>query len=300
MFKEYLPQPDGYPHAHCATLVEFHEKLYCVWYVYPEEEHQDARMAISSFNSTLKRWTTAKLLLEGPGQSQGNPTPFVYGDKLYLLYVTLKSIYWNSAVLQLAEINPKSLKANYLWSYGLPEGTMIRHRPLIMGQKILIPAYYEKEKQTVILESQAPFKEIRPISTLDSGPIQGDLIKDTNQNLTLVLRGTGDTRKIVRAHSVDGGKSWPYVFRTPFECPLSGVAAHKDDNGNIFLLHNNTPEHKRTPLSLTTSKDQLKSMHKTIPVEFGEGEYSYPNLLRDSKGDLHLVYTHNRDKIGHY
>jgi predicted neuraminidase len=300
MYKEYIPQPEGYPHAHCASFILYNETLYCVWYVYHQEEFQNARLCIATFNPLLKRWSEAKILFDGRGHSQGNPTLFTHNGKLFLLYVMLEGLYWNSAKLHLAEINTPELRPKYLWKYDLPEGTMVRHRPIVKGNEIIIPAYLEKEKKSILLHGFDPFHNLEVSGELDSGPIQGDLLMDSDKELTWILRGTGSQRKVVRAHSVDGGKTWPYVFPTPLECPLSGIAAHRDHDSNIFVAHNNTSEHKRSPLSLSVSKDNLKSLYKSMPLEFGEGEYSYPDLLGDIHGNVHMVYTHNREKIGHY
>lgn len=300
MIKEYLPQPEGHPHAHCASLINFKNTIYCLWYVYHEEEYQNARISISSYNQIQGRWTPSKLILDSNGKSQGNPTAFVHDDNLYLLYVTLEGLYWNSSKLHLAKIHSTTLKAEHICSYDFPQGIMVRHRPIVNGQQILVPAYLEEEKQTVILAGNAPFTELSIVGKVEPGPIQGALLKDSEKDYTLILRGTSSERKVARAHSADGGKTWPYLFNTPFECPLSGVAAYQDDEGHIYIAHNNTFEHKRSPLSLSVSNDKLKSLHKSIDIETGDGEFSYPDLIADASGQLHLVYTHNRERIGHY
>lgn len=300
MYKEYLLQPPGFPHAHCASLVYHKDLVHCVWYVYKTEEYENARLAMATFNNTLKRWSQATLLFGDTGQSQGNPTLFVYKDKIYLLYTLLEGHYWNSARLHLAEINPLTKIPTHLWKYDLPKGTMVRHSPYVLGNQILVPAYLEDEKKTVILKGVEPFKSLEFFGELDPGPIQGDLIVDNPKEMTLVLRATAADRKIVRAHTIDGGKTWPYVFTTSFECPLSGIAAYRDPDGDIFVIHNNTQKHARTPLSLSITKDNFKSLYKSVELEFGQGEYSYPMMLGDNEGHIHLVYTHNREKIGHY
>ena len=46
--------------------------------------------------------------------------------------------------------------------------------------------------------------------------------------------------------------------------------------------------------------DNLKTLYKSMDIQFGSGEYSYPSLLMDFGGNLHLVFTNNREKIGHF
>lgn len=301
MIKEYLPQPEGYPHAHCASLITFKDNLYCLWYVYHEEEYQNARLCVSSFNQIRGRWSPSQLIFEQEGgKSQGNATAFIHNNQFYILYVTLEGLYWNSSKLHLASFNPNTSKAENICSYDFPQGIMVRHRPIVNGDKVLIPAYLEEEKQTVILEGNSPFTELSIVGEVEPGPIQGALIKESEKDYTLILRGTSSERKVARAHSADSGKTWPYLFNTPFECPLSGVAALKGDEGSIYIAHNNTSEHKRSPLSLSVSQDKLKSLYKSLNIETGDGEFSYPDLIEDGSGNLHLVYTHDRERIGHY
>lgn len=300
MFKEYLPQPEHYPHAHCASLIEFEKILYCVWYVYKEEEFQNARLVISSFNSSLKRWTQPILLLDRPGKSQGNPLFFKFKNELYLLFVFLEGHYWNSARLYISKCNPVLGQLSEPLRTNQPLGMMTRHRPLVKAEEVILAAYDEDKKQTVFLRGTPPFIDWQPISMLDPGPIQGDIIPMGEKETMIILRATDDRRKVIRAHSADDCHTFPFVYPTPLPCPLSGVAAHRDLEGNILVAHNNTDLHKRSPLSLSASNDGLKSIHKTIDIESGEGEFSYPDLYSDEEGKLHIVYTHNRDKIGHY
>ncbi len=300
MFKEYLPQPTGYPHAHCASLIFFKDTLYCVWYVYQKEEFLDAKLCISSFNLSLKRWTQPRLLLDRPGRSQGNPLFFIFNNELYLLFVFLEGHYWNSARMHVSKCEPELAKVSEPLKTNQAQGMMIRHRPWVNGEDVILPAYDEEKKQTVLLKGTPPFIDWQPISTLDPGPIQGDIISVGKKEAMIILRSTDNERKIIRAHSADSCRSFPFVYSTPLHCPLSGVAAHMDPSGALFVAHNNTDLHKRSPLSLSISKDGLKSIYKSIDIEFGDGEFSYPDLISDSKGNLHLVYTNDRDKIGHY
>lgn len=301
MFKEYLPQPEGFPHAHCASLALHRGSLFCAWYVYEKEEYTEGRLAVSQFNTSLKRWTQASLVLPYKGSSQGNPCLFSFGNELYLLFVLLEGHYWNSARLHIGRLNTGSMQLEDVHKFNCPQGLMVRHRPLIKDDGITIPAYDEEKNQTLIFDLKPPFKDLIQRGSLEPGPIQGEIVPFEKEDIMLVLRPTGDTRKIMRAHSADGGKSFPFpVYPTPFDCPLSGIAALKDKEGNILIAHNNTTEHKRNPLNLSSSRDGLKSLHKSMELQEGPGEYSYPSMIRDESNRLHLVYTNNREKIGHF
>lgn len=301
MLKEYLPQPEGFAHAHCASLNFHNGEIYCVWYVYNNEEYQNARLALSQFNNSLKRWTQPKLILPNQGKSQGNPCLFSFENEQYVLFVLLEGHYWNSAALHIGRLNHQRMELEDIHKFKVPQGIMVRHRPLISDSTVIIPAYDEDKNQTIIFEMKAPFKELVKRGSLEPGPIQGEIVPFKSQEIMMVLRPTNDGRMVMRAQSPDGGKSFPFpAYKTPFHCPLSGIAAARDSQGHLLVAHNNTEKHQRSPLNLSSSLDGLKSMYKSIEIQFGSGEYSYPSMVFDNNRALHLVFTNNREKIGHF
>ena len=301
MLKEFIPQPPNFKHAHCATIAQHKKEIYCVWYVYNTEEYSQAKLALSHFNFSLKRWSPAKLILPQQSLSQGNPCLFSFDNKLYIFYVLLDGHYWNSAVLHIGEYDFNKGEITNIYKLDAPKGLMVRHRPLLKTDHIILPTYDEESKRTIIYEMRPPFKTLKERAALDPGPIQADLISCPKDEIMLIMRDTSEKRKVMRTNSPDGGKTFPFpVYPSPFQCPLSGIAALKDREGNIIIAHNNTEIHQRTPLSLSLSKDNLKTLYKSMDIQFGSGEYSYPSLLMDFGGNLHLVFTNNREKIGHF
>lgn len=303
MKKEFLPQPSNYPHAHCASLVLHKGQVFCTWYAYPEDECKDAKIMLAAFDHSKRRWKESIMAFPNTKTSQGNPLLFSYQEKLYLLFVLLDGAYWNSAKTYISVFDEVKNEFEAPLKTNLEQGMMIRHRPQIHNGKFLLPAYDEKNFQSIIMTSKPPFMNYEKVGSLEPGPIQGDLLPtgpDDGKNMLWVLRGTGDARFVHRAHTMDGGKTFPFSYRTPFHCPLSGVAAVKLDEERIILAHNDTEEQKRTPLTLTFSKDTFKSRTGKWDLESSEGEYSYPSFVRDNEGNIHLAYTHNREKIGHY
>lgn len=302
MIKEFLFQPSDFPHAHCATLTLHKNEVYCCWYVYPEDECKDAKIVVANFDSSQRRWRDTLIAFPEIRKSQGNPLLFSFKEKLYLLFVILDGQYWNSAKTFISEFNEAKKEFSAPLKTELDLGMMIRHRPFIKEDGILLPTYDETTFQSMILKSSPPFLRYDKVGELDPGPIQGDFLHQDKESFLFVLRSTDDSRKVHRAHTMDGGKTYPFTYKTPFDCPLSGIAAlYVDDKKEkIVLAHNDTEEQKRTPLTLSFSKDTLKSRSGKWDLETSPGEYSYPSLLKDAQGNIHLVYTHNRQKIGHY
>jgi len=55
----------------------------------------------------------------------------------------------------------------------------------------------------------------------------------------------------------------------------------------------------RTPLSLILSMDEGKTWKIKKDLENGEGEYSYPAVIQDKEGIIHVIYTFKRTHIKH-
>lgn len=55
----------------------------------------------------------------------------------------------------------------------------------------------------------------------------------------------------------------------------------------------------RTPLSAAFSDDEGKSWRRVIDLETAPGEFSYPAVIQDVSGTIHIVYTCHRTEIKH-
>jgi len=64
------------------------------------------------------------------------------------------------------------------------------------------------------------------------------------------------------------------------------------------LAFNNNERH-RNPLTLALSEDEGETWPHKRDVVTGEGSFSYPAIIEDTEGLLHLTYTHCRRHIGH-
>lgn len=66
-------------------------------------------------------------------------------------------------------------------------------------------------------------------------------------------------------------------------------------DGRVLLVFNNTTK-GRTPLNLAVGSD---AEHFRIfqTLESDPGEYSYPAMIQDHAGDIHITHTWNRRRI---
>ena len=95
--------------------------------------------------------------------------------------------------------------------------------------------------------------------------------------------------------------SWSARPKLPIPNPDSSVAALRLQDGSL-LLAGNPLESGRYRLSLWRSTDQGRNWQEALVVEnsVDKGdEFSYPTLLQDRQGMIHLVYTWKRQLISH-
>ncbi len=286
-------------HAHCSSLCEHKEELYCCWYIYEQEEHKEGKIVISKFNKLKNHWSNPTVLTQQSG-SFGNPVLYSNGDDLELFYSKIYN-YWNdSEIFHLTIIDTVSYKTSPSSRIELPKGTMLRHRPQLVNQKTYIPAYDEKSMTTKIYSYSDDPTRWDLHAQIEGEFIQGDLTIFNNKEWQLFLRAAGDNKHIYRILSSDGGKSWDKPIQTKLPCPLSGIAARPISNSEILCCYNDTFEHKRTPISLNLSTNRGVSFYpKSLTIENTNIELSYPSLLIDSTNEIHITYTHGRKKIKH-
>ena len=302
MKKEFVYNPKDFNgHSHASCLAEHNGDIYLSWYVYEEEEHQKGQVVISKLNQETQEWSKAEFVFTNTRhQSQGNPVIFSHNGKLHLYFVILQGHYWDSAQIYYSCQNEQTKEWEVPTKVNVPNGIMVRHRPLLLGNKLLIPAYDEKDMTTVIYSVDGDMSQWRTVSRTEQKYIQADLLKFNEQECQMYLRDTTESRKVMKAVSSSAGSMWNNISETDLHCPLSGIAAIKLSKEQILVANNHTTEHKRNPLSLSLSKTRGLDFDNQIwHIDKTDIELSYPTLLQDTKNMIHLAYTYNRKMIKH-
>ena len=297
---DFLYNPPGLGiHAHCASIAQSPQgHLFVAWYAYPgEEDYKDARIVFTRKLAGASAWEKSREPFEAFGSSAGNPTLFLdrKTNILWMLFVLLKGTYWNDAVLH----SSYSLDLGATWSapspLGLPKGYMTRHPPLEAGGKLLLPAYDEVSQASILLQRSGPtWREYLRFE--ETKAIQAALVRDTTGRISAFFRPVKDPPVVWRAHSSDDARSWSHLIQTSLPCPLSGVSALSAP-GKLVVIYNHSTEHKRFPLSLSTSVDGGVSWSAPISIDNSAFEVSYPSFVADESGWAHGVYTFNRRMI---
>ena len=177
---------------------------------------------------------------------------------------------------------------------------MIRHRPLISTSGAIVPAYDEVSMTSKIYKFYNDPLNWQIHSELDGHYIQGDILSLNDNEFQLFLRAARDNVNVYRSVSPDKGKTWDFPKNTRLPCPLSGIAAIRDNQREIiFCCYNHTTAHKRTPISLNISFNNGVTFFTTpITLDDTEIELSYPSMLI-YEDELHITFTHGRRKIKH-
>lgn len=288
-------------HCHSPGLEKVGDRIFLTWYAYPEKEHEGAKICYSSCDiNNFKEWSKPKICFPQPGRlSQGNPTLFYdsKNDQLNLFFVVLKWTYWDSARV----MHSKYDSSNDSWTepqfIDTPEAIMTRHRPLVSQNKILIPAYDEKNLKTVIYESTHPYSNWREIYRFDDKAIQADLMRTGKDEILAFFRSSNDKKIVYRALSAEEGSNWTGLMGTTLLCPWSGIAAIKLNSQTIIVAHNDTEAHSRGLLSLSITHDKGLNFKPPIHLEGKDIEVSYPSLLALDEENFLLAYTFGRKMI---
>lgn len=113
------------------------------------------------------------------------------------------------------------------------------------------------------------------------------------------LQAIGRTRsgRIFETWSEDGGRSWTPLALTALPNPNAGIDAVTLRDGRHLLVYNHTTQ-GRSPLNVAVSRDGT-SWEAALVLEREPGEYSYPAVIQDADGRVHITYTWKRTRIKH-
>ena len=132
--------------------------------------------------------------------------------------------------------------------------------------------------------------------------LQPAVVALTEQHAVAALRDSGPGENQVQwSESTDGGQSWAQKSARAIPNPNSAVAMIGLRDGTLLMACNPIPGN-RNQLSLLRSTDQGDTWSLVRVVESSPDdreEFSYPALLQDHQGMIHLLYTWKRRGIRH-
>ncbi len=301
------------PQCHASTIEVSNGIPIASWFGGTEEKNDDVGIWVS--RKDKGKWSVPKEVANGVQEDGSrfpcwNPVLFKPKDRPLILFYKVGP-------------NPKEWWGLYMtseddgltWSapVKLPEGILgpIKNQPIqLTNGDILSPTSTESKKDgwRIYLEISKDMgltweKTEYLNDGKEFGAIQPAILNYKNGKLQLLSRT--DKEVITENWSEDFGKTWSKMESISLPNPNSGIDAVSLEDGRQLLVYNPTGNNwgDRVPLSIAISTDG-KKWNRILDLEpltektDKEGEeYSYPTMIQDTNGMIHIVYTWNRKTV---
>lgn len=309
--EEFIFTEAPFPSCHAATVAETPGGLVAAWFGGTRERHPDVGIWVSLqregkwmapvevangiVNDTLRYPTWNPVLYQVPGANlllffKRGPSPST----------------WKGMVTESAD-------QGVTWSAPrlLPEGFTgpVKNKPLLLKNGVLLcPSSTEGDGWRVHFERSSDFGQTwmktMPVVSWDRlDAIQPSILQHHGDTLQVLCRSRN--RAIVESWSYDNGLTWTPLAKTTLPNNNSGTDAVTLADGRHLLVYNhvlppgNEAKGPRTPLQVSLSPDG-KTWYAALVLEDSPvSQYSYPSVIQDSRGLVHVVYTWRRERIRH-
>jgi len=328
---EALPvSGDQVPSVHAVSAIATPDGgLRAYWFGGSREGASDVGIWTAALPPNGTSWSGQQVAIDRPTTEDelnrhirklGNPVAFARGNVVDLFYVSVSAGGWSGSAINAARSEDGGIH------FGTPErlvtspvaniSTLVKAPPIAYQDgSIGLPVYHEMvAKFPQLIRIQPDTGEVVGRQTFAGGPetIQPWIVVlDATRAVALLRRIEPDEPSVHISRTDDGGKTWSAPSPIGLPNPNASVAAlHL--GGNSILMAYNHSEEKRNDLSLARSDDGGLSWNRLGAVEtnkrhpdesdkvdFPKLEYSYPWLVPDQRGGIHLLYTWNRKQIRH-
>lgn len=288
--------------VHCSSIIESADnQLLCVWYQGSYETSSDTKIMISKRNPENLAWTLPSVLFDFNGIPLGNPVIWAINQTIYVTFSVLLEESWKSSLLFFSSShdNGNSWSPPTLFLPG--KGYMAKNQPIQNNDgDILFPLYHESDYCPYIMIikdiDKILFSPLVAETMARNKAIQPTLCKTTENQLMMYCRTNKGS--IWKSISYNGGYSWSICEPTEFPNPDSALDIIQLKNGPHLFVTNPSSEDRHI-LQLSISKDSGETWSDLLEITKGPGEYSYPCMIQDLQGNLHITYTEDRYIIKH-
>ena len=230
----------------------------------------------------------------------GNTVQLRPGDPRHLLATVVSAGGWAAASLAHVTLDVAGPVAAHRLPLSplLNRSHLVRNRAVVLeGGDIGVPAYFEMSNGFGEFVRLAPNGRVRAKARIGWGKsaIQPAIVVSSAKTAIALMRPFGGERRLYRAQTVDGGKSWS----TP--TPLAGipnpsapVSALRLADGRILMAFNDSPT-QADNLTLAISADDGRTWKRLRRIETPGQEnpaiYRYVDMAQLANGQFLLTYS---------
>ncbi|GJM28293.1 MAG: hypothetical protein DHS20C17_09280 [Cyclobacteriaceae bacterium] len=304
------------PQCHASTIVETSEGLLAAWFGGTHEKNPD--VGIWTSINTHGVWSAPVEVANGIQNEDlrypcWNPVLFQPKEGPLMLFYKVgpsPSAWWGMLIT--------SKDQGYTWSAPKQMGKSqhgdllgpIKNQPVQLEDGTIIsPTSMEYQKQDqdfwqVYFEVSGDNGQtwtatdfINDGRTFDA--IQPSVLSYQDGSLQVLCRSQQGV--ITQSWSRDKGKTWSSMTATKLPNPNSGTDAVTLSDGRQLLVYNHTTREGNFPngrnmLNVALSTDG-ENWFPVLTLEKQQGEYSYPTVIQDTKGLVHITYTYQRQSV---
>jgi len=307
------------PAVHGATVVTTLDGgLFATWFGGSREGGKDVVLWGADYSLDTPGWSTPRRII-GPAETRdalgryiktvGNSV-LVRGedDELLLYFVSVSVFGWAASALNVMNSwdegktwnAPRRLITSPFFNFSTLNKSPAAH---YSDGSIGLPVYHELIGKFSELLHIARDGRILDKVRITHGrlAIQPWLLPLAPQKALALMRDSGPAPgHVLLSRSDDAGMHWSQVEKLPLPNPDSSVAGLRRPDGSLLLVFNDV-EAGRHSLALALSRDEGRSWKMVRHFEQSKSgdEFSYPYLIRNRDGTMHLLYTWNRKRIRH-
>jgi len=291
---------DGKSNSHAATITAFADgELLAAWYSYDGDHELDGSAIYTARRLPGEStWTAPRQHADHP-QGDGNPVLYSEDDHVWLFQAVVAGGWSTSRVVW-----RESADRGHTWSLEHsidgPIGTNVRFAPLRTSTgELLLPAYDDLLKRTLFFAWDGQDWQLRSTIWMgfDAPSIQPAVVRLDSGILLAVLRHP-ERRWLWATSSRDDGHTWTKPIDSGFPNYDTSAALIRLASGALVLSWA-APDEPDHPLYAVLSADEGQTWLPRHVLVSGEGIYNYPSMIQSPDGTIQLVYTDDRQRVGH-